>query len=267
MKEKIRVAVAGVCGRMGSTIVSLLKTCTDMELVWAFEAKGHPSIGSRISPGVEISDNFHSAPESVDVLIDFTNPESTMLNVAEAKKKKTGLVIGTTGFSPEQFEIIRSAASHIPLVVSPNMSVGVNIMMELVATAACMLGNDYEVEIIETHHHNKKDAPSGTALKIGEIINRVRNRKERDGFVYGRTGKPGPRSKDEIGIHAVRISEVVGEHSVLFGGKGEILEITHRCFSRESFASGAIYAARFVCEKESGFYEMKDVVDWMRRSR
>jgi 4-hydroxy-tetrahydrodipicolinate reductase len=266
-EEKIKVAVAGASGRMGSTIISLLNKCPDMQLAWAFEAKGHTSIGKEVLPGIKISDGFENAPQSVDVLIDFTSPEATLTNIEHAKKKKTKLVIGTTGFSQEQMITIKDAANHIPLIISPNMSIGVNIMMEIVESATRMLGDDYEVEIIETHHHNKKDAPSGTALKIGEIVNRVRNRKDREGFVYGRQGKPGPRTKDEIGIHSVRISEIIGEHSVLFGGTGEILEITHKCFSRESFASGAISAARFIYSKSQGFYEMKDVIDWLRKSR
>ncbi|MCM8764306.1 MAG: 4-hydroxy-tetrahydrodipicolinate reductase, partial [Candidatus Omnitrophica bacterium] len=143
-------------------------------------------------------------------------------------------------------------------------SIGVNIMMKLVENAAGLLGKDCEVEIIETHHHNKKDAPSGTALKLGEIINSVRKREAREGFVYGRSGIPGPRTSDEIGIHAVRISEVVGEHIVMFGGKGEILEISHRCFNREAFAGGALIATRFIVEKPAGFYQMSDVIEWLR---
>jgi len=144
------------------------------------------------------------------------------------------------------------------------MSIGVNIMMKLVQIASEMLGPDYEVEIIETHHHNKKDAPSGTALKLGEIINKTRNKDARSDFVCGRNGIVGPRKSEEIGIHAVRISEIVGEHTVMFGGKGEILEVSHRCFSRESFASGALIAAKFVAGKERGLYEMKDVIEWLR---
>ncbi len=163
-------------------------------------------------------------------------------------------------------DTIKSVAEKIPVLVSPNMSIGVNIMMKLVELATAMLGRDYEVEIVETHHHNKKDAPSGTALKLGEIINSVRGKQSREGFICGRSGTPGPRTLDEIGIHAIRISDVVGEHSVMFGGKGEILEISHRCFTREAFAQGALIAARFIFEKETGFYQMSDVIDWLKKT-
>ncbi|MCX7704866.1 MAG: 4-hydroxy-tetrahydrodipicolinate reductase [bacterium] len=262
-RKKILVAVAGACGRMGSTIISLLQKIQDMEAVWLFESKNHPSIGTQAF-GLTINDNFEQCP-GADVLIDFTTPEATVVNLEIARKKKIKAVVGTTGFSKEQIERIQSFAGEIPIVISPNMSLGVNIMMKIVESAAEMLGKDYEVEIIETHHHNKKDAPSGTALKLGEIINRVRGREAREGFVYGRTGIPGPRTTDEIGIHAVRISEIVGEHTVMFGGKGEILEISHRCFNRESFAQGALIAAKFIVEKETGLYQMSDVIEWFKK--
>lgn len=264
MKKEIKIAVAGACGRMGSTIISLLTKTPDMRTVWAFESKGHPSVGSVVSD-IEIKDNLDEC-QNAEVLIDFTNPESSIQNLQTAKEKNLKVVIGTTGFSSSQIEIIRNISKEISVVVSPNMSIGVNIMMKLVETAAKMLGKDYEVEIIETHHHHKKDAPSGTALKIGEIINGVRGKKPQQDFVFGRSGIPGPRKTDEIGFHAVRISEVVGEHTVMFGGKGEILEISHRCFSRESFAQGALIAARFVVEKKAGFYQMSDVIDWLKNS-
>ncbi len=265
MKKEIRVAVAGACGRMGSTIISLLSKTPDMKPVWVFESKNHPSVGSEVISGLVIKDNLDQCPDA-DVLIDFTAPEASIMNLEIAKKKGLKSVVGTTGFSKEQIDIIRSFSKEIPVVVSPNMSIGVNIMMKLVEIASQLLGKEYEVEIIETHHHNKKDAPSGTALKIGEIINSVRGKDSREGFVCGRSGNIGQRSPEEIGIHAVRISEVVGEHVVLFGGKGEILEISHRCFNRESFAQGSILAARFIVEKEAGFYQMSDVINWLRKS-
>ncbi|MCM8758511.1 MAG: 4-hydroxy-tetrahydrodipicolinate reductase [Candidatus Omnitrophica bacterium] len=260
----INVAVAGACGRMGSTIISLLQKTQDMKAVWIFESKNHPSIGAEVFPGLIVRDNFEKCP-AADVLIDFTTPEATMENIEIATKKKIKAVIGTTGFSQEHIDKIKSVAKEIPVLVSPNMSIGVNIMMKLVELATTMLGKDYEVEIVETHHHNKKDAPSGTALRIGEIINNVRGKQAREGFIYGRSGTAGPRTPDEIGIHAIRISDVVGEHSVMFGGKGEILEISHRCFTREAFAQGALIAARFIVEKEKGFYQMADVIDWLKK--
>jgi len=262
-EQKLKIAVAGVCGRMGSTIVSLLKNRADMKLAWAFESKHHPSVGTEGLPGVNIREDFQQCQQA-DVLIDFTIPEATITNVKIAQQKNVKVVIGTTGFSSEQLDIIKSASEKTAIVMSPNMSIGVNIMMKLVQIASEMLGPDYEVEIIETHHHNKKDAPSGTALKLGEIINKTRNKDARSDFVCGRNGIVGPRKSEEIGIHAVRISEIVGEHTVMFGGKGEILEVSHRCFSRESFASGALIAAKFVAGKERGLYEMKDVIEWLR---
>lgn len=264
MKKQINIAVAGCCGRMGSTIVSLLQKTPDMKAVWVFEARNHNLVGTEIYPGVKIMDNLEQC-YGADVLIDFTTPDASISNLEIARKKKMKAIIGTTGFSHRQMEIIHSFSKDIAVLVSPNMSIGVNIMMKLVESAAEMLGPGYEVEILETHHHNKKDAPSGTALKIGEIINRVRNRNARDGFVYGRSGTPGPRTPEEIGIHAIRISDVVGEHTVMFGGKGEILEISHRCFNRESFAQGSLIAARFIVEKEAGFYQMSDVIEWLKK--
>ncbi|MCM8764988.1 MAG: 4-hydroxy-tetrahydrodipicolinate reductase [Candidatus Omnitrophica bacterium] len=262
-KEEIRVAVAGACGRMGSIIISLLSKTSDLKPVWIFEIKNHPAVGTEILPGLVIKDGLEGCTDA-DVLIDFTTPEASITHLELARKKKMNTVIGTTGFSKEQTELIKSFSKEVAVVVSPNMSIGVNIMMKLVENAAGLLGKDYEVEIIETHHHNKKDAPSGTALKLGEIINLVRGNGARNGFIYGRSGRPGPRSSDEIGIHAVRISEVVGEHTVMFGGKGEILEISHRCFNREAFAQGSLMAARFIFEKPAGFYQMSDVIEWLR---
>jgi len=265
MKNKIKIAVAGACGRMGSTIINLVKSQPDVELVWAFEVKNHPSIGKEIASGIRIADGFEKC-ENADVLIDFTVPQSTIDNLFIAKQKKVKTVIGTTGFSQNDIEKIKAIANDIAIVMSPNMSIGVNIMMEIVELATKLLGKDFEVEIIETHHHNKKDAPSGTALKISEIINRARGMDEKAGLVFGRHGITGPRTPEEIGIHAIRISEVVGEHTVMFGGRGEILEISHRCFSRESFAQGAIIAAKFISDKDKGLYQMKDVIAWLRAS-
>ncbi|MCM8815758.1 MAG: 4-hydroxy-tetrahydrodipicolinate reductase [Candidatus Omnitrophica bacterium] len=263
-RNEIRIAVAGVCGRMGSTIISLLTRTPDFKPVWVFEAKNHPMVGKEILPGLVIKDGLEGCSDA-DVLIDFTTPEASIANLELARKKKIKAVIGTTGFSMEDNQIIRSFSDEIAVLVSPNMSIGVNIMMNLVKNAAELLGRDYEVEIIETHHHSKKDAPSGTALKLGEIINQVRGRQATNGFVHGRSGRPGPRTPDEIGIHAVRISEVVGEHTVMFGGKGEILEISHRCFNREAFAQGSLIGAKFIVEKPTGFYQMSDVIEWLKK--
>ncbi len=266
MKEKeIKIAVAGACGKMGSTIISLADKTPGFKIVWTFEVKNHPMVGKEVLPSIFVMDNLDGCSEA-EVLIDFTTPESSMANLEIARRKKMNAVVGTTGFTQTQMEQIKSFSKEIAILVSPNMSTGVNIMMKLVHLAAEMLGTDYEVEIVETHHHHKKDAPSGTALRLGEIINNVRNRHPQEGFVCGRKGITGPRKPEEIGIHAIRISDVVGEHSVMFGGAGEILEISHRCFSRESFARGSLLAARFISDKKSGFYQMSDVIDWLKKT-
>ncbi|MCL5674143.1 MAG: 4-hydroxy-tetrahydrodipicolinate reductase [Candidatus Omnitrophica bacterium] len=261
---KKRVAVCGACGRMGSTLIGLLNKDADLLLSVALESEMHSSINREILPGVKISSNWQGCENKIDIIIDFTAPVSTLKNLEFAHLNKIPIVIGTTGFSKEEKNKILEKSKSLPILFSPNMSPGVHLMMDVVEYAAKILSRDYEVEILETHHHNKKDAPSGTALKLGEIICKVKNLKPESTFKFSRHNQTGPRNKDEIGIHAVRMGDIIGEHSVFFAGTGETIEITHRCLSRESFAAGAILGAKFLLIQKSGMYEMKDVINWMK---
>jgi len=254
------VAIAGARGKMGQTIINLLVDDRELELAMAFERADHPDIGKEVIPGVKISPSPQRLDVHVDVLIDFTYADAALANLAWAKSVKAAAVIGTTGFSLEQRQEIEAISREIPVLLSPNMALGVNMMMEIVRYAASLLGPEYEVEIIETHHHSKKDAPSGTALALGDVICKVRGKNRQDTFRFGRSGKVGARTKEEIGFHSVRIGEIVGEHSVLFGASGEMLEITHRCYSRESFARGALEAAKFIIGRPPSLYGMEAVI-------
>jgi len=261
---KKNLCICGACGRMGRTILSLLSDDSLLSPNLLIEAKGHPCLGLEMLPGIVVRDTFPGRETQIDVSIDFSVPDASMQNLAFAADRAFPMVIGTTGFSSDQKEIAARYAEKIPLLMAPNMSLGVNCMMEILEYATALLPG-YEVEIVETHHHKKEDAPSGTALKLGEIVCQARDLSPKEVFTFGRSGRPGPRSKDEIGIHAIRLGEVVGEHQVFFAGPGEVLELSHRCFTRESFAAGAILAAKFLLTQDPGLYSMKDVIAWMRR--
>lgn len=259
MKEKIKIIVCGACGRMGTLVLKLALESESFEPVAAIEKRDHPMIGKTTSAGMEVTDNLDFAATGKEVIIDFTEPAVAIANAGIAAEKKNALVIGTTGFSGEQISVIQKASSSIPVLLSPNMSIGVNCFFEIVKFAAGLL-KEYEIEIVETHHHHKKDAPSGTAKKVAEIICSSLEKDMNNSLKYGRSGITGARDKREIGIHSIRLGDVVGDHSVLFGGKGDVLEVTHRCYNRETFASGALQCAQFVYGKEPGFYNMKDVL-------
>ncbi|MDI6734609.1 MAG: 4-hydroxy-tetrahydrodipicolinate reductase [bacterium] len=263
----IKVIVSGVCGRMGEMIAKLVCEQTDMELVGAVERQGHVSIGVDAGEkagyrkiGVPISERLDEIIGSGEVMIEFTNPETTIDHLEIAALNHKAIVIGTTGLNETQVARIKELSAAIPIVFAPNMSIGVNLLFKLVGEVARVLGDDYEVEIIEAHHHHKKDAPSGTALKLGKVIADNLNRDFEQVAVYGRQGQIGERKKDEIGIFAVRMGDVVGEHTVIFGSEGERIELTHRAHSRLTFVSGAIKAARFVVKAVPGLYDMQDVL-------
>lgn len=259
----IKVAVAGARGRMGSHMVRGILERKNMELVAGFDPGG---VGVEIAPGIKISspDDMEDVLKVVkpDVFVDFTNAAAAVENVKIAARNKVKLVVGTTGFSEEQFKEMENAIiDYIPAIISPNFSIGVNVFWKLVAEAARHLqAYQYHVEVIEMHHSHKKDAPSGTALKAAEIIsNHFTGGKKK--FVYGRHGITGERTDDEIGIHAVRASDIIGEHTLLFAGIGERIEITHRAHSREAFAQGAIKAIEWISGKEkSGIYSMDEMM-------
>ena len=257
--EKINLIVCGACGRMGSLIIELALKDSDFTVKGGIEVKGHPLIGSKVKEVVRIFDNLEDLIVEKDIVIDFTTPSATMEFLKKVKEKKGKIVIGTTGFKKEQLEKIKEVSKYIPVFLSPNMSLGVNLFFEIIRYSSRLLKN-YEVEIEEIHHHFKKDAPSGTARKIAGIICNERNLKIDEVLKYGRCGIEGERKFEEIGMHSLRIGDIVGEHYVYFGGKGEIIEISHRCYNRESFALGALKSAKFISKKEVGLYGMEDLI-------
>jgi len=257
----IRVAVTGAKGRMGSLIASLTLQDKDFKLVGVTEKETTGVIGKEFLQGVKFYSSIKEIPEKPDVVIDFTLPEATLKLLEEAKELKTALVIGTTGFLEEERKKIEETAKEIPIVFSPNMSLGVNLLFKLVAEVTKALKDKgYDIEIFEIHHRFKKDAPSGTAMRLAEIIAENLGKDLSEIAVYGRKGIVGERKSDEIGVLAARMGDVVGDHTVFFATLGERLELTHRATSRETFARGALVAAKWVVGKEAGLYTMFDVL-------
>jgi 4-hydroxy-tetrahydrodipicolinate reductase len=250
----VRVAIAGAGGRMGGALLEAARATDGVMLGAALDVKA----GTR--GDVAIGTDVAAALRAADVLIDFTRPEGTLAHVAACRQAKRGMVIGTTGFAAPQLAAIREAAREIPIVLAPNMSVGVNVMLKLVELAAKALGPDYDIDVFEMHHKLKVDAPSGTALKLGEVAAAARETNlERDG-VFARQGHTGERKAGTIGFAVARGGDVVGDHTVYFAGIGERIEITHRSSSRATYAQGAMRAAKFVASKPSGLYGMEDVL-------
>ncbi|OGL44912.1 MAG: 4-hydroxy-tetrahydrodipicolinate reductase [Candidatus Schekmanbacteria bacterium RBG_16_38_11] len=262
----VRAIVTGACGKMGKMIRDVITDSDGISLIGCTETKDHKCIGSEIrleeakAGKIKVVDSLEKIIGSCDVVIDFTAPEATLSNLEVCRENKKGIVIGTTGFTPEQKKKITAASKSIPVVFSPNMSTGVNLVFDLVKRIAEALGNDYDIEISEAHHRYKKDAPSGTALKIAEIIAEALGRDLEKSGVYGRKGIVGERKKEEIGIHSIRAGDIVGDHTVLFCAPGERVEIVHRAHSRETFARGAVRAAKFVAGKKKGLFDMADVL-------
>jgi len=266
------VAVCGSMGRMGRAILSILgENPYGMALSAAVEAAGHPLLGSDPSSmsagaraGLKVTDDFGGAIAGADVVIDFSTPDSSVRHVRAAAEAGKPIVIGTTGLSADQLQAVRDAGGKTAVVHSPNMSIGVNLMFRVAADVARVLGDDYDVEIVETHHRFKKDAPSGTAVKLADVVASALGRRMGDVGVYGRKGILGERPRKEIGVFAVRSGDVVGEHTLVFGGIGERLEITHRAHSRDTFARGAVRAASWALGKPPGLYDMADVLGFRR---
>ena len=262
----IKIAIAGASGRMGRSLLASVFETPGMALQAALERQGSEYVGRDAgdlvgSPcGVPVSDDVEAALAGADVLIDFTRPEATMAYLEICRRLKVGMVIGTTGLGPEQKSRLAEAADDIPIVFAPNMSVGVNLTFKLLEIAAKVLGNDYDVEIIEAHHRHKVDAPSGTALKMGEVVADALGRNLDECAVYGREGVTGERSAATIGFATVRGGDIVGDHTVLFAGTGERVEITHKASSRATFAGGAMRAAGFLSGRAAGLYDMRDVL-------
>jgi 4-hydroxy-tetrahydrodipicolinate reductase len=266
MTNPIRIAVAGASGRMGRTLIEAVLKAEDMQLVAAFEQNGHGLIGHDAGEivgapcGVRVSDDVEAGLERADCLIDFTRPEGTMRHLAFCQLRGTAMVIGTTGLTPEHRATLQAAAVSLPIVCAPNMSVGVNVVFRLLDTAARVLGPGYDVEIVEAHHRHKVDAPSGTALRMGEVVAAALGRNLADCAVYGREGVTGERDAATIGFATVRGGDIVGDHTVLFAGTGERVEISHKAGSRMPYALGSLRGARFLAGRRSGLFDMQDVL-------
>jgi 4-hydroxy-tetrahydrodipicolinate reductase len=263
----IKVVVAGCAGRMGQTICRLILADKELELAGCFEAKTNPSVGKDLGEvlgmpalGIKVEDSLEKVIEKGDVIVDFTFHAASLEHARINAKYKKAMVLGTTGFSKEELsEIHELARQNFPLVQDYNMSTGVNLLVKLCEITARVLSQGYDIEILEAHHRMKKDAPSGTALKLAQAIAKVLGRTDKD-FRFCREGIIGERSDREIGIQTIRGGDIVGEHTVLFAGIGERIELTHRASSRETFARGAIRAIKWVYGKEPGVYNMQDVL-------
>jgi len=260
------IAIAGSSGRMGRALLEAVFQAPDVRLHAALDRHDSPFLGKDAgelvgSPcGVHITDQVAQALAGAHALIDFTRPEGTMAHVEVCRRLHVGMVIGTTGLSAEQKARIAESAGEIPIMLAPNMSVGVTLMLNLLQKAAQVLSEGYDIEIIEAHHRHKVDAPSGTALRMGEVIAQALGRDLNRVAVYGREGVTGERQPATIGFATVRGGDIVGDHTALFAGTGERLEITHKASSRATFAVGALRAARFIAGKSSGLFDMRDVL-------
>ncbi len=260
-----RVAITGAAGRMGRSLVEACHNTVGLSLAVAVERAGSSVIGVDAGElagigklGVLVCDTLRA--EDFDVLVDFTRPEVTLSNLAVCHPARKKMVIGTTGFTPEQRNTLIDASAEMAMVVAPNMSVGVNLCFKLLETAARVLGDEVDIEIIEAHHRYKVDAPSGTALRMGEVVANALGRDLKAQAVYGREGHTGERDRQTIGFATVRGGDIVGDHTVMFAGIGERVEITHKASSRMTFAAGAMRATGWVMGQDSGLYDMQDVL-------
>ena len=265
--DTIPIAIAGAAGRMGRMLVQTVCAQADMSVAAAVERADSSHVGADAGVvagvgeiGVTIEDCLDRALAVSDVCIDFTLPEPTVEHAEACRSMRRAMVIGTTGLSPNQLAALEDCARDIPVVHAPNMSVGVNLCFKLLDVAARALGDSVDIEVIEAHHRNKVDAPSGTAVRMGEIVATALDRSLSDCAVYGREGHTGIRDRRTIGFETIRAGDIVGEHTVMFAGDGERIELTHRAASRANFAAGAIRAARWIVRKPSGLYDMQDVL-------
>jgi len=264
--DKLRIAIAGASGRMGRTLIEALAQADDAVLAAALDVPGSPFLGKDAGElvgagcGVRVADDIEAALGRADCLIDFTRPEGTLQHLEACRRHGVHMVIGTTGFAAEGKQAIQSAARQIPIVFAPNMAVGVNLVFRLLDVAARALSDGYDVEVIEAHHRHKVDAPSGTALRMGEVVAAALGRNLSECAVYGREGHTGERPAAQIGFATVRGGDIVGDHTVLFAGTGERVEISHKAASRMPYAMGALRAARYMRNRTSGLYDMQDVL-------
>ncbi len=262
-----KVAICGAGGRMGRTLVEACQADEDLDLAAAVEHPDSALVGADAGEvagvgklGIAIRPGLGEVVDDIDVAIDFTRPEAALNNVAICRKHGKRMVIGTTGFSAAQRAQIEAAAEDTAIVLAPNMSAGVNLCLKLLDTAARVLGDSVDIEIIEAHHRYKADAPSGTALRMGEVIAKALGRDLSECAVYGRRGQTRERSRKTIGFETIRAGDIVGEHTVMFAGLGERVEISHKASSRLTFANGALRAARWISHRSRGLFDMQDVL-------
>ena len=263
----LRIAVAGSGGRMGRTIIEACQQAENCQLTVALERMDSSLVGADAGElagvgklGVAIVGDVNKVMDQFDVMIDFTSVDSTLDHIEVCRENNKKLVIGTTGFSSAQKQIIEQAGKEIAIVFAPNMSVGVNLCLKLLQMAASVLNEDYDIEVVEAHHRHKVDAPSGTALRMGEVVAETLGRKLEDCAVYGREGMTGARDPNTIGFETIRAGDIVGDHTVMFAGIGERVEITHKASSRMTFAKGAVRAAKWLEDKNTGLFDMQDVL-------
>ena len=262
-----KVIIAGAAGRMGRRIGYMVNEHPELQVAAGFERADSPDVGKDLGElggyganGVKVANDLAEVIDQGDVIIDFTFHEATMKIAREAAQKNRAMVIGTTGLSQENLRELAELCNNFSCVQAPNMAVGVNVLFKLAAKVASILGNDYDMEIVEAHHRMKKDAPSGTAMKLGEVMAQAVGRNLDDDGVFCRHGIIGERTDTEIGIQTIRAGDIVGEHTVYFAGAGERLELTHRAHSRDNFAKGAALAAAWVVKQQNGLYNMFDVL-------
>ncbi len=268
MASPIKIIVTGAAGRMGKRLVALAHESPNLQLSGATEVEDHPDLGRDAGDlancgnlGVSLTHDLSRLLPQADVVVDFTLPGPTLNHLAQVAQYKRAIVIGTTGFSPNEMNQLRKHAESIPCVQAPNMSMGINVLLKIIGKIAQALGDDYNLEIIDAHHSKKKDAPSGTALKLAEALAAAKNWDLAETGMYSRHGIIGERPSKEIGIQTVRAGDIVGDHTILYGGPGERIEITHRAHSRDPFARGALRAAEWVVNQPPGLYGMADVLN------
>lgn len=262
-----RIAIVGAGGRMGRVLIEAVQAAQGLELTVATERPGSDLLGTDAGAmagvgalQVPLEADLEAAADRFDTVIDFTRPEGTLAHLEVCRRHGRAMVIGTTGFDADQKAAIQRAAREIPVVFAPNMSVGVNLCLKLLDMAARVLGDEVDVEIVEAHHRHKVDAPSGTALRMGEVVASALGRDLEACAVYGREGVTGERDRRTIGFETIRAGDIVGEHTVMFAGPGERVEVTHKASSRMTFAQGAVRAARWLQARPAGLYDMQDVL-------
>ncbi len=263
----IKIAVCGAAGRMGQRIINSVVEAEGAELSGALERPGHPLVGQDAgliagcgALGVLLSDDLNAVIGACDALIDFTSPKVSLKNLEACSLQKKSIVIGSTGFTPEERALAVELAKNIPVVIAPNMSVGVNVCFKILKDIAKTLGDDFDVEIVEAHHRLKKDAPSGTAVRMGEVVAEALGRDYNKVANCHREGITGERTREEIGMQTIRGGDIIGEHTVYFIGMGERIELSHRAMTRDMFSRGSVRAAKWVVSQKPGLYDMQDVL-------